>query len=175
MKKQIPYGVADYEELVRDNDYFVDKTMYIQKLEKIKNPVFLRPRRFGKSLLCRILECYYNIGHKEQFEELFGNTWIGKNPTPLRNSFFVLHIDFSTVDPSGALEKIEKDFNTTCNLCMETVVYHNRGWFKEEATIMQDETPSSNLKRMFKAIRKHRLPRLFVIIIIRRVSTTQAF
>ncbi len=55
MRKQAPYGVADYEELVRDNGYFVDKTMYIEKLERIKNPVFLRPRRFGKSLFCRIL------------------------------------------------------------------------------------------------------------------------
>ncbi|HLC15605.1 MAG TPA: AAA family ATPase [Thermodesulfovibrionia bacterium] len=75
MKKRILYGVADYEELVRDNGYFVDKTHYIEKLELVKNPVFLRPRRFGKSLLCRILECYYNIGQK--FENGMANK-IGK-------------------------------------------------------------------------------------------------
>ncbi|MCP4108868.1 MAG: AAA family ATPase [Desulfobacteraceae bacterium] len=45
MKKTIPYTVADYEELVRDNSYFVDKTMYIEKLEQIKNPVFLRLKK----------------------------------------------------------------------------------------------------------------------------------
>ena len=52
MKKRILYGSANYEEIIRDNRYFVDKTAYIQKLETVKNPVFLRPRRFGKSLLC---------------------------------------------------------------------------------------------------------------------------
>ena len=72
MKKRVVYGVANYVELVQKNGYFVDKTPYIKNLEVIENPVFLRPRRFGKSLWCRILECYYNINQKDQFEELFG-------------------------------------------------------------------------------------------------------
>ncbi|MDM8522848.1 AAA family ATPase [Desulfococcaceae bacterium HSG8] len=38
MKRNIPYGIAGYEELVRENAYFVDKTMYIEKLERVKNP-----------------------------------------------------------------------------------------------------------------------------------------
>ncbi len=164
MKKRVSYGVADYEELVRDNGYFVDKTMYIEKLEQVKNPVFLRPRRFGKSLLCRILECYYNILQKDEFDGLFGHTWIGRHPTPLRNSFFVLHLDFSTIDPSGKLEKIENDFNTTCNLCMETILYLYRQWFQDETGIITGETASSNLKRILNIIRKRSLPRLYVII-----------
>ncbi len=61
MKKRVLYAVANYEELVRDNGYFVDKTRYIERLESINNPVFLRPRRFGKSLWCRILECYRSV------------------------------------------------------------------------------------------------------------------
>jgi len=101
MTKRILYAQANYEAMVRSNAYFVDKTHYIEKLELVENPVFLRPRRFGKSLLCRMLECYYNIRQRDEFEELFGNTWIGKNPTPLRNSCFVLHLDFSTVNSSG--------------------------------------------------------------------------
>ena len=48
MPKRVLYGVANYEELVRDNGYFVDKTPYIARLEAIKNQVFMRPRRFGK-------------------------------------------------------------------------------------------------------------------------------
>ncbi|MCP4105429.1 MAG: AAA family ATPase [Desulfobacteraceae bacterium] len=164
MKKTIPYGVANYEELVRDNAYFVDKTMYIEKLEQVKNPVFLRPRRFGKSLLCRILECYYNIRQKHDFEKLFGHTWIGRNPTPLRNSFIVLHLDFSTVDPSGTLDEIEKDFDTTCNLKMQAIVSLNREWFKDAVRIVPGESASSNLKRIFRAILEQQLPPLYVII-----------
>ncbi len=51
MKKHIPYAISNYAEIIRKKNYFVDKTQYIEKLERIENPVFLRPRRFGKSLL----------------------------------------------------------------------------------------------------------------------------
>ena len=46
----IPYAVADFIEMRERGFYYVDKTQYIAKLEDYKAPVFLRPRRFGKSL-----------------------------------------------------------------------------------------------------------------------------
>ncbi len=72
--------MANYEEMVKKNGYFVDKTSYIHLLETYDNPVFLRPRRFGKSLLCSILNNYYDINKKDRFEELFAATSIGQNP-----------------------------------------------------------------------------------------------
>ncbi len=164
MKKHIPYGVANYEELVRKNGYFVDKTRYIEKLEYVENPVFLRPKRFGKSLWCRILECYYNIGQKDEFDKLFGHTYIGRHPTPLCNSFFVLHLDFSTVDPSGSIDEIEDSFNNTCNLCMKTLVGQNKPWFRNEVKIEVKGKASSNLKTIMGYIQENRLPALYVII-----------
>ncbi|MFQ5616102.1 MAG: AAA family ATPase [Anaerolineales bacterium] len=87
MKKRILYGVANYEELVRDNGYFVDKTHYLEKLERVKDPVFLRPRRFGKSLWCRMMGCYYNVNQQDDFDRLFDHTYIGQNPTLLVEKF----------------------------------------------------------------------------------------
>ncbi len=164
MKKRILYGVANYEEIVREHGYFVDKTEYIEKLEAIKNPVFLRPRRFGKSLLCRMLECYYNINQKGEFEELFGHTYIGQNPTPLHNAFFVLHLDFSTVGPTGTLEEIEKDFDLTCNLRMKTIVGLYRRWFQDKIAVQMKDSASSNLRRILNFIQESGLPLLYVII-----------
>ena len=95
MKKCILYAEANYATMVREYGYFVDKMSYIAELERVKNPpVFLRSHRFGKSLLYRMLECYYNIRQAGEFAELFEHTWIGQNPTPLHNSCFVLHLDF---------------------------------------------------------------------------------
>ncbi|MCP4111667.1 MAG: AAA family ATPase [Desulfobacteraceae bacterium] len=164
MKKTVQYGVADYEELVRDNGYFVDKTMYIEKLEQIKNPVFLRPRRFGKSLWCRILECYYNIRQKDDFDRLFGHTYIGKNPTQLRNSFFVLHLDFSVVEPDGPLAEIEKSFNFTCNLKMSTMTGLAGAWFNKQIQCDGKESASATLQKILDYIKKNNLPPLYVII-----------
>jgi hypothetical protein len=68
----------NYAELVQENRFFVDKTQFIERLQSIKKPVFLRPRRFGKSLLCSMLRYYYDLLEADRFEELFGQTWIGK-------------------------------------------------------------------------------------------------
>ena len=51
----IPYAVADFVEMRERNFYYVDKTDFIPGLEDYKAPVFLRPRRFGKSLFISTL------------------------------------------------------------------------------------------------------------------------
>ena len=55
--KKLPYGISNYEELVEDNYYYVDKTPYIEKLENLaeKRIMFLRPRKFGKTLFTSML------------------------------------------------------------------------------------------------------------------------
>jgi len=164
MKKRVLYANANYEEMVSDNGYFVDKTPYIEKLETVKNPVFLRPRRFGKSLWCRILECYYNINQKDDFERLFGHTWIGQNPTRLRNSFFVLHLDFSVVDPTGDISDIEKSFNHICNTELQSIVRRYAGWFLDKVTVSHENQAAQNLKDILRIISGSDLPRLYVII-----------
>ncbi|MEI6260888.1 MAG: AAA family ATPase [Deltaproteobacteria bacterium] len=164
MKKRMLYGVANYEEIIAENGYFVDKTRYIPELEMIRNPVFLRPRRFGKSLWCRILECYYSIHQKDRFDELFGATWIGNNPTPLKNAFIVLHLDFSTVDYTGNLRDIEVSFNTTCNYKMQTIVNLYREWFQDRMKIDIKAEANDNLKATLAHVFQNNLPRLYVII-----------
>jgi hypothetical protein len=81
MKRVVPYGIMNYAELIEKKTYFIDKTEYIIQLESISNPVFLRPRRFGKSLFCSMLQYYYDLKEADRFDELFGNTWIGQHPT----------------------------------------------------------------------------------------------
>ncbi len=111
MNRRIPYGVGNYEEIVNENYYYVDKTAFIRKLEEIENPIFLRPRRFGKTLWCSTLECYYDINRKDKFEHLFGKTAIGKNPTDARNSMLTLRFNFSTVNVGASIAEIEDSFN----------------------------------------------------------------
>lgn len=164
MKKRILYANANYEEIVSENGYFVDKTHYIEKMEKVGNPVFLRPRRFGKSLLCRILECYYNINQKDDFHRLFGQTWIGAHPTPLRNSFFVLHLDFSVIDSSGSIANIEKNFNHIVNSRIQTFVTRYGKWLKDAEIFNIDVSASGNLSRVLDAVDALDAPKLYVII-----------
>ena len=101
--KKLPYGISDYERLIENEYYYVDKTKYIEKLENIAEPyiMFLRPRKFGKTLFTSTLENYYDIKKTEKFEKLYGETYIGKNPTKLKNSYHILKFNFSGIDTTN--------------------------------------------------------------------------
>lgn len=98
MLRKVPYGESDFKKIIKENYLFVDKSNYIEKLEEDASyQFFIRPRRFGKSLFLSMLSNYYDINNKEEFEELFGKLYIGKNPTPKKTSYFVLRLDFANI------------------------------------------------------------------------------
>lgn len=68
--RKLPLGIQDFEEMRRDNYLYVDKTdMAWQMANGTKYNYFSRPRRFGKSLLCSTLKCYFE-GKRELFSGL---------------------------------------------------------------------------------------------------------
>ena len=101
--KKLPYGISNYQELIEDNYYYVDKTKYIEKLENLaeKRIMFLRPRKFGKTLFTSVLENYYDVKKTDKFDELYKDTYIGKNPTNLKNSYHILRFNFSGIDTTN--------------------------------------------------------------------------
>jgi len=98
--KKIPYGQADYKRIKEEDFYFVDKTKFIEKLENLNESylIFLRPRRFGKSLFIAMLHYYYDRHYKDDFEILYGDTYIGKNPTKEVNKYLIMRFNFSGID-----------------------------------------------------------------------------
>ena len=107
----IPYAVADFIDLRERKFYYVDKTNFIPRLENYNAPVFLRPRRFGKSLLVSTLACYYDRTKADRFEELFGGTWIGEHPTEEHNRYMIVRYDFSAMAMADDMEGLEQNFN----------------------------------------------------------------
>ena len=112
--RQLPKGISNYEDIVRENRIYVDKTMYIEKLEKLsdKTIMFLRPRKFGKTLFTSTLECYYDINKQDKFNELFQNTYIGKNPTNNKNKYCILRFNFSGIS-TETLDETKKSFKNS--------------------------------------------------------------
>lgn len=116
--KEIPYGVSNFVEVAEQNMYYVDKTMYIPLLEKqARSLFFIRPRRFGKSILLSMLRAYYDISQKEEFSRRFGDLWIGKHPTPLQGRYQVLFFDFSRA--SGGTGSLSENFDRYCSMVMD--------------------------------------------------------
>jgi len=97
-RKRIPYGMQNFEDVIKEDCYYVDKTPFIEDIEDSNMYFFfLRPRRFGKSLTISILENYYDINKKDKFDEIFGKLYIGENPTPEHNSYLIIHLNFAII------------------------------------------------------------------------------
>ena len=97
--KGIPYGMMNFVAIREDNYYYVDKTRFIEKIENSNRYFFfIRPRRFGKSLTMSMLRHYYDINTADKFERLYGDLYIGKNPTPNRNKYLVMNLNFAVID-----------------------------------------------------------------------------
>ena len=164
MKKRVLYSEANYEAIVEDNGYFVDKTLYVEKLEKIRNPVLLRPRRFGKSLFCSILRYYYDRNYADRFGELFGHTWIGQHPTDAQGQHLILFLNFSTIATGPTIIDIEKSFKRQCNNGLDTFCYEYASVLGNMPTVDFDAPVADNLSVIFERVRGLRLPQIYVII-----------
>ena len=159
--KDIPYGVINWATLVKEC-HFVDNTAYIRPLERCRTSVFLRPKRFGKSVVCSMLAHYYDVNLKDRFGELFGMTDIGRNPTPLQGSFLVLQFDFSTIQ-LGTLAEIERNFwsNVKGTVGSFAVKYKALAdWSRLDAAT----GPADCIDKVREVIKDNNLPPLYVII-----------
>ncbi len=116
--KTIPYGISDFVNMRRRNGYYVDKTWGIPLLEALPYQLFLRPRRFGKSLLLSILHYYYDVNYVDRFDELFSGTWIHEHPTQDRGQFLVLHLDFSKVS-GETVKEMQISFEEKCKIAID--------------------------------------------------------
>lgn len=143
--KQIPYGIQDFVQVITQNYYYVDKTMYIPKLEDSHNNLFcIRPRRFGKSVLLSMLHAYYDCRTKDKFQEWFGDLWIGKNPTPLQGRYQILHLDFSQV--GGTIENLEEKFNFYLGVQLNGFVRDYLEFYSEKVQRQVEETKDAGGK-----------------------------
>ena len=146
--KKLPNGISNYKELIENNRIYVDKTMYIEKLENLsdKRIMFLRPRKFGKTLFTSTLECYYDVLKEDEFETLFSNTYIGKNPTNLRNSYHILRFNFSGIDTSN-LESTINGFRREVASSIKLFVER----YKLDFYINEEDSAEGILDNLFKA------------------------
>ena len=148
MVKRLPSGISDFEKLITDNYYYVDKTLYIEKLEDYPNPniMFLRPRKFGKTLFTSTLENYYDIKRKDKFDTVFSNTYIGKNPTKLKNRYHILKFNFSGIDTSSidtTIKTFGSEIVSSINLFIEK--------YGMDFYINEDDFAEEILNNLFKA------------------------
>ncbi|MDR1005145.1 MAG: ATP-binding protein [Prevotellaceae bacterium] len=165
-KMTIPYAIADFAKLRDGGYYYVDKTQFIPRLENYGAPTFLRPRRFGKSLYVSMLSYYYDINAADRFEELFSGTYIGSNPTPERNQYMVLRLDFSKLSVGDTMEEMEVRFNSQVCPVLESFVRDKKRYarFFKKFSFTGERNPSIMLNEILTHVEGQGLPRLYILI-----------
>ena len=160
--EKLPYGISDYERLIENDYYYIDKTQFIEKLENLPEPylMFLRPRKFGKTLFTSTLFNYYDINAKEKFDRLFGKTYIGKNPTPLRNSYCILKFNFSGVDTT-TVETTINGFKSN----VKTSIYGFISDYNIDFVINSEQSAEEMLNSLFEAFRVQKQDKKIYVII----------
>ena len=150
---QFPYGIADFQKIRREGLFYLDRTSGIRDLERLgQTLVFLRPRRFGKSLWIQTLATYYDLRLAEEFEALFGGLDAGTEPTPHRNRYFVLQWNFSEVSARGSIDKIASRLHGYVNHQIEDFLIGYEGHLPGPVRIEADATDT--LRHLLARIRQ---------------------
>jgi hypothetical protein len=166
--KRLPCGNSDFRNIITKDYAYIDKTRFIEKLENEpnRNHFFIRPRKFGKTLFLTMLRNYYDIDRKDEFEQMFGNLYIGKNPTPERNSYAILDFDFSGMDTAGEESfKISFSAEIRDSLCRLLETYENLipGSESMARQIKTENIGVASLSTVFNAAFKHKI-KIYLVI-----------
>ena len=141
--KLLPYGISNYVQVRREGLLMVDKTMYLERMERAGNFLFLiRPRRFGKSLFLSMMESYYDIEAKGDFDTLFGDTYVGSHPTPERNAYQVLSLDFSIA--GGNIDELQENVNGYLDVIYGSFVSKYAKYYPEDYVRKYEEQKSTS-------------------------------
>ncbi len=141
---KFPYAVRDFYKLITEGHIYMDRTDRIPVMEDLGYELlFLRPRRFGKSLWLSTLMNYYDLAQASQFERLFGHLAIGQNPTPLHNQYLVMKWDFSTLESQGDIHDIRQSLYNRINAHIENFQLTYKTLLSIEVHIHPDDALSS--------------------------------
>ena len=162
--KRIPYGMSNFTDVREQNCYYVDKTMYLPLLEEQAHYlIFIRPRRFGKSLFLDMLRSYYDLSQKDKFQSLFGDLWIGQHPTPLQGKYQMLYLDFSKI--GGSIDELPQKFDAYSTVQLDIFLKRYRDYYDDEfiALFQAAKTGLDKLHILDAEARRLRYP-LYLII-----------
>ena len=138
-----PYGISDFGKIIQEDYCYIDRTGAIPLIEDMgQQLLFLRPRRFGKSLLLSMLEHYYDLARAAAFDQTFGRLVIGKAPTQRHSQYFILRWDFSMVVSQGNLKDLKKALYSHINGAIQACAGRYSSYLQNAVTLDEDAIAS---------------------------------
>lgn len=163
--KRLPTGVSQFRSIAEEKLYYVDKTMFLPKMEQVSDFLFfIRPHRFGKSLFLSMVADYYDCENPIGIDEEFQGTWIADHPTDSKGKFQVLTLDFSQVS-TGSIDSIAEDLNIYFNICVNGFIDKYAKYYSQKTIDAVYSTKTAKAKlNAFVPEAKEKGYRLYLII-----------
>ena len=185
-KKRLPVGVENFEQLIKDNYYYVDKTGLVSELLRNGGMVnlFTRPRRFGKTLNMSMLEHFFSIeGDKNIFDGLeiskdkkLCEDYMGKYPVI---SVSLKGINAATYETAFSFAvQIVKEVAATMQFLLESEqlsAYDKSEYQKLLDDSMSEALFCSSLKKLSILLEKHYRTKVILLIDEYDVPLAKAF
>ncbi|PKK57408.1 DUF1703-domain-containing protein [Rhizophagus irregularis] len=145
---------GSFKDLRAKDNYYLDKTHFIPKIEALctRAILSLRPRHFGKTLFLTTLSSYYNVKNSNQFENLFQDLYIGKNPTPLASKFLILKLNFSGLHTNGTYKAFEMNFYKILNSNMKFFMSRYEQELGKHHFQIHEKDALASLRDLFNAV-----------------------
>lgn len=97
-----------------------------------------------------MLNYYYDLNQAGRFEELFGETWIGENPTGAQNAYMILYLNFSSVEVGSKVQELEQNFRLICNSRLSALVRQYAPCLAALPELERSAPVSNNMKQRSK-------------------------
>ncbi len=136
MAKQVAIGIQDFEYIIKNNCFYIDKTNFIKEWWESKDAVTLitRPRRFGKTLNMNMLDMFFSVNHADKgglFEGL--DIWKEEKYRQLQGTYPVIFLTFARIKEDNL--QITKD-----KLCeILTDLYSKHSYLKESDVLTETD------------------------------------
>ena len=162
--KRLPTGISQFRSISDSNLYYVDKTMYLPKMEAVSDFLFfIRPRRFGKSLFLSMVADYYDCENYKDIDEEFQGTWIAEHPLETKGKFQVLSLDFSQV--VGCADNLQDAFHVYLGIKIDAFLRKYGKYYSQKAIEAAHNAPTAGGKiAAFAGEAKEKGYRLYLII-----------
>lgn len=132
MGREVAIGIQNFNEIIENNCFYVDKTAFIKEWWDSRDSVTLitRPRRFGKTLTMSMVEQFFSVdysGRGDLFEDL--SIWDDRAYREIQGTYPVISLSFANVK--------EKTFqNTRDKICQLLVNLYSKYEFLLETDIL---------------------------------------
>ena len=159
MARTVGIGIQDFEKLIMEDAFYVDKTLFIKEWWESKDDVTLitRPRRFGKTLTMDMVEKFFSVKYADRGDLFEGLAiWQEEKYRRLQGTFPVIFLSFASVKETGFINARKKicqiitnlynksDFVLDTNLLNE----NEKAMYRKVSADMEDYIASDSLKNL---------------------------